>query len=127
MPSDSTVGQTIFDPTAGHFSKPTTRSALANEGYPEQVAASRRRRSVFTWLTSCCLRAASELGTRIGRATDVPASKGANLTEGLNAQVQDAPSDQDIGIDGRGNTVFTWEKFGGNHTRGLYAAIHHTR
>jgi hypothetical protein len=126
MPSDGRVAQAIFDPTTGRFSRPTTRSALANVGYPEQVAASLSGRSVFSWLTSCCLRSASGSGTRTGRATAVPASMGANLAEGVNAQVQDGPSDQDIGIDGRGNTVFTWEAFGGNHTRGLYAAIHHT-
>lgn len=126
MPSDSSVAQAIFDPTTGRFRRLATRSALANTGYPEQVAASLSGRSVFEWLTSCCLRALSGSGTRTRRATDVPASKGANLTEGFNAQVQDGPSDQDIGIDGRGNTIFTWVGFGGTHYRGLYAAFHHT-
>ena len=127
MPSDSTAAQAIFDPTTDRFSRPTIRSTLANEGYPEQVAASLSGRSIFSWLTSCCLRAVTGLGTRTGRATNVPASKGANLAEGLNSQVQDGPSDQDIGIDGQGNAVFTWEGFGGDHTRGLYAAIHPAR
>jgi hypothetical protein len=125
MPSESTVAQTIFDPTTGRFSRPTIRSTLAGQGYPEQVAASLSGRSVFAWLTSCCLRAVSGSGTRTGRATDVPASVAAHLAEGFNSNVQDGPSDQDIGIDGRGNAVFTWERFGSNYTRGLYAAFHH--
>jgi hypothetical protein len=125
MPSDSAIAQTIFDPTTGRFTKPTIRSTAADGPFP-QVAASLTGRSVFTWLTSCCLRVASGSGTRTGRATDVPASTRADLTEGFNSQVQDGPSDQNIGIDGRGNAVFTWEKPGGNYNRGLYAAVHRT-
>ncbi len=126
LPADGKVAQTIFDPTTGRFSKPVTRSALADVGYPEQVAASLSGRSVFTWLTSCCLRAVSGSGTRTGQDTDVPGSKVANQ-QGTNAQVQDGPGDGYIGIDGRGNEVLTWKGFGGSYTRGLYAAIHRIR
>jgi hypothetical protein len=126
MPSDNTVAQTILDLTTGRFTRPQSRPAVANTGYPEQVAASLSGHSVFSWLTSCCLRAVNGSATRTGRADAVPASNGANLTEGFDPQVQDGPSDRDIGIDGRGDAVFTWEGFAGDYRRGLYAAIHDT-
>jgi hypothetical protein len=128
MPSDGTVAQAIFDPATGRFSKPTIRPTIANIGYPEQVAASLSGHSVFSWLSSCCLRTVSGSGARTGQAQNVPASKVANQQEeSTNPQLQDGPRDGYIGIDGRGNAVFTWEGFGTDHTQGLYAAIHHTR
>jgi hypothetical protein len=127
MPSENTVAQAIFDPATGRFTKPTVRSARSDSGYPEQVAASLTGRSVFTWLISCCMRVVSGTGTQTGRATRVPASTGANLTEGFNSNVQDGPSNQDIGIDGQGNAVFTWNGFDDNAFHGLYAALHHAR
>ena len=121
---ECTVAQTIFDPSTGRFAKPTTRPTIANIGYPEQVAANLSGRSVFSWITSCCLRAVSASGTQTARATDVPNSKPANQNQ-PSAQVQDGPGAGYIGIDGDSNAMFTWEGFGHNWPSGLYVAIHH--
>jgi hypothetical protein len=123
--SASTIAQTVFDSTAGRFTKPTIRFNIPNEPYP-QLAANLSGRSVFIWQTACCLHVASGSRARLGRGTRVPASREADLTEGFNANVQDGPSDQNIGIDGRGNAVITWDEFGSNYYRGLYVALHHS-
>jgi hypothetical protein len=125
MPSETTTAQTFFDPSTARFTRPTMRSYVANGAFP-QVAASLSGRSVFTWPGSCCLRARIGSGTRLGPGTNVPASSGANLTEGFNAEIQQGPSVQNIGIDGRGDAAFTWDGFANDDYHGLYVALHRT-
>jgi hypothetical protein len=118
-PSPDRVAWAFLDPSTGRFTKPSSRPAPAGASAP-QVAASLSRRFVLSWASPRGLRMAAGFGARAGRPGPVPASQGAGQP---NFNPYDGADDGFIGIDGRGDTVLTWE----HGTHGLVEAVRRAR